>query len=189
MSGGNDRIMENEETRKNHWYVVHTLSGQEHKVKEAMENKIKSNEMEERISQVLIPSEKVAEVKGGKKTITSRKFFPGYVLVEMDYDEEIFYFIRNTPGVIGFLGSGTPIPLAEHEVRDILGQIEDKKEKVKPKVLFDLGETVKVTEGPFVNFNGVIDEVNPERGKLKVLVTIFGRSTPVELEYWQVEKG
>lgn len=182
-------MMENKKQQEKKWYVVHTLSGQEYKVKEALESKIKASEMEDRISQVLIPSEKVAEVKGGKKTISSRKFFPGYVLVQMEYDEEVYYFIRNTPGVIGFLGPGEPIPLEEHEIMDILGQIEAKKEKVKPKVLFDIGETVKVTDGPFVNFNGVIDEVNPERGKLKVLVSIFGRSTPVELEYWQVEKG
>jgi transcriptional antiterminator NusG len=171
------------------WYVVHTLSGQEHKVKEALENKIKLNEQEELISQILVPSEKVAEVKGGKKTISARKFFPGYILVEMVLTDETYYFIRHTPGVIGFIGSGSPVPLLEHEVNDILAQIEAKKEKVKPKVLFTIGEMVKITEGPFLNFNGVVDEVNPERGKLKALVTIFGRSTPVELEYWQVEKA
>lgn len=171
------------------WYVVHTLSGQEYKVKEALENKIKLNEMEELISRVLIPSEKVAEVKAGKKTISARKFFPGYLLVEMLLTDESYYFMRQTPGVIGFIGSGSPVPLQEHEVKDIIAQIEAKKEKVKPKVLFEIGEMVKITEGPFLNFNGVIDEVSPERGKLKVLVTIFGRSTPVELEYWQLEKS
>lgn len=175
-------------TRENNWYVVHTLSGQEYKVKEALESKIKVGEMEELISQVLIPSERVAEVKGGKKTITARKFFPGYLLVEMILTDETYYFIRHTPGVIGFIGSGSPIPLLEHEIRDILDQIEAKKEKVKPKILFEIGETVKVTDGPFVNFNAVVDEINPERGKLKALVSIFGRATPVELEYWQVEK-
>lgn len=176
-----------EQERK--WYVVHTLSGQEYKVKEMLESRIKSHEMEGLVFQVLIPSEKVAEVKAGKKTITARKFFPGYLLVEMIRTDETYYLVRQTPGVIGFIGSGGPVPLQEHEIKDVLSQIEVKKEKVKPKILFDVGETVKVTDGPFINFNGVIDEINPDRGKLKVLVSIFGRSTPVELEYWQVEKG
>lgn len=171
------------------WYVVHTLSGQEYKVKEMLESRIKSHEMENLIPHVLIPSEKVAEVKAGKKTITARKFFPGYILVEMARLDETYYLVRQTPGVIGFIGSGSPIPLREHEIQDVLAQIELKKEKVKPKVLFEIGETVKITDGPFINFNGVIDEVNPDKGKLKALVSIFGRSTPVELEYWQVEKG
>jgi transcriptional antiterminator NusG len=181
-----DKEMQEQERK---WYVVHTLSGQEYKVKEMLESRIKSHEMEDLVFQVLIPSEKVAEVKAGKKTITARKFFPGYLLVEMIRTDESYYLVRQTPGVIGFIGSGAPIPLQEHEIQDVLSQIEVKKEKVKPKILFDLGETVKVTDGPFINFNGVIDEVNPDRGKLKVLVSIFGRSTPVELEYWQVEKG
>ncbi|MDD5557540.1 MAG: transcription termination/antitermination protein NusG [bacterium] len=171
------------------WFVVHTLSGQEYRVKEMIESRAKSHEMEDKIFQVLIPSEKVAEVKAGKKTITARKFFPGYLLVEMIRTDDSYYLVRQTPGVIGFIGAGSPIPLREHEVSDVLSQIEVKRERVKPKVLFEVGETVKVTDGPFVNFNGVIDEVNPDRGKLKVLVSIFGRSTPVELEYWQVEKG
>lgn len=171
------------------WYVVHTLSGQEYKVKEMLESRIKSYEMEQLIPHVLIPSEKVAEVKAGKKTISARKFFPGYILVEMARTDETYYLVRQTPGVIGFIGSGSPIPLQEHEIQDVLAQIELKKEKVKPKVLFEIGETVKITDGPFINFNGTIDEVNPDKGKLKVLVSIFGRSTPVELEYWQVEKG
>lgn len=192
-----DQVTANEEAvdrggapgEERRWYVVHTLSGQEYKVKEMLESRIKSHEMGERIFQVLIPSEKVAEVKAGKKTISARKFFPGYLLVEMVRTDDTYYLVRRTPGVIGFIGSGSPIPLQEHEVKDVLSQIELKREKVKPKTLFDIGETVKVTDGPFINFNGTIDEVNPDRGKLKVLVTIFGRSTPVELEYWQVEKG
>jgi len=183
--------VENEEMQdqERKWYVVHTLSGQEYKVKEMLESRIKSHETEQLIFQVLIPSEKVAEVKGGKKTISARKFFPGYLLVEMVRTDETYYLVRQTPGVIGFIGSGSPIPLHEHEIKDVLSQIEVKKEKVKPKILFEVGETAKITDGPFINFNGVIDEVNPDRGKLKVLVAIFGRSTPVELEYWQVEKG
>lgn len=176
------------ETLEKKWYVIHTLSGQEQKVKDTLESKIKTDEMQDFIAQILIPTENVSEVKGGKKTITKRKFYPGYVLVEMALTDEIWYFIKNTPGVIGFVGSGKPVPLLEKEVNEILSQIEEKKEKVKPKVMFDKGETVKVNDGPFVNFSGVIDEVNPEKGKLKVMVSIFGRATPVELEYWQVER-
>lgn len=170
------------------WYVVHSLSGQEAKVKETMEGRIQAEEMGSLIAQVLVPTENVSEVKSGKKRVSTRKFYPGYILVQMILNDDSWYFIRNTPGVIGFIGSGKPVPLTEEEVGAILSQIEEKKEKVKPKVMFEIGETVKVTEGPFVNFTGTIDEINPERGKLKVSVSIFGRATPVELEYWQVEK-
>lgn len=170
------------------WYVVHSLSGQEGKVKETMEGRIQAEEMGSLIAQVLVPTENVSEVKSGKKRVSTRKFYPGYILVQMILNDDSWYFIRNTPGVIGFIGSGKPVPLTAEEVGAILSQIEEKKEKVKPKVMFEIGETVKVTEGPFVNFTGTIDEINPERGKLKVSVSIFGRATPVELEYWQVEK-
>lgn len=172
-----------------HWYVIHTLSGQENKVKENMESRLQSEEMVELVVQVLIPTENVSEVKSGKKTVTTRKFFPGYVLVNMELNEKSWYFIRNTSGVIGFVGTGKPVPLQDHEVAEILSQIEEKKEKVKPKVMFDVGESVKVNDGPFVNFTGTVEEVNPDRGKLKVMVSIFGRATPIELEYWQVERS
>lgn len=178
------------------WFVLHTLSGQEAKVRESIERRIKLEEMQEFIDEVLIPTEKVSEVKRGKKTTTTRKFYPGYVLVHIGlYDsnrqlvDRSWYFIQNTPGIIGFIGGERPVPLREEEVNSILQQIEEKKEKVKPKVSFEAGETVKITDGPFLNFNGVIEEVDPERGKLKVSVSIFGRSAPVELEYWQVERG
>ncbi len=171
------------------WYVVHTLSGQENKVKESMESRLQSEEMTDSVFQVLIPTENVSEVKSGKKTVTTRKFFPGYVLVNMILNEKSWYFIRDTSGVIGFIGTGKPVPLQEHEVNEILSQIEEKKEKVKPKVMFDVGENVKVNDGPFVNFTGTVEEVNPDRGKLKVVVSIFGRATPIELEYWQVERS
>jgi len=178
------------------WFVLRTLSGQEGKVRESIDRRIKLEEMQEYIDEVLIPTEKVSEVKRGKKTTTTRKFYPGYVLGHMylyDSNKQLvdrsWYFIQNTPGIIGFIGGERPVPLREEEVNSILQQIEDKKEKVKPKVSFEAGETVKITDGPFLNFNGVIEEVDPERGKLKVSVSIFGRSAPVELEYWQVERG
>jgi len=173
----------------NKWYVIHTQTGQEEKVKTAIENKVKQSQVGERISQVLIPTEHVSEIKDGKKKLTRRKFFPGYILVEMDLDEQSWYLIKSTPGVSGFIGSGRkPIALNDDEVSNIQKQIEEKKEKPIPKVIFEKGENVKVIEGPFTNFNGTIDEVNPQKGKLKVSVSIFGRATPVELEYWQVER-
>ena len=178
------------------WFVLHTLSGQEHKVRDSIERRVKIEEMQEYIGEVLIPTEKVSEVKRGKKSTTTRKFYPGYVLVNMAlYDEhkglveKTWYFTQETPGLIGFVGGERPVPLRNEEVQSILQQIEDKKEKVKPKVSFAAGESVKINDGPFLNFTGVIDEVDPDRGKLKVSVSIFGRSAPVELEYWQVEKA
>ena len=178
------------------WFVLHTLSGQEGKVKESIERRRQIEEMEDYIEEVLIPTEKVSEVKKGKRTTTTRKFYPGYVLVHMAlYDEErnlvdrTWYFTQETPGIIGFVGGEQPVPLRESEVESILMQIEEKKEKIKPKVIFEPGETVKINDGPFLNFNGVIEEVDPERGKLKVSVSIFGRTAPVEVEYWQVERA
>ncbi len=170
------------------WYVVQTLSGQERKVKTSLENRIQIEELGDCISDVILPTESVSEVRGGKKKITTRLYYPGYLLIHMDLDEKTWHFVRGTSGVLKFLGDKDPTPMPEEEVEEILESLREKKEKVKPKVLFEVGETVKVTEGPFVNFSGVIDEVNPEKGKLKVMVSIFGRSTPVELEYWQVER-
>jgi transcriptional antiterminator NusG len=172
------------------WYIVHTLSGQEHKVKESLESHITLQNLGEKITQVLIPSEKVSEVRGGRKIISSRKFYPGYVFIKMEFSDFAYYLISDTPGVIGFVGSSVPPqPLREEEIEAVLGQIEEKKEKVKPKVLYSAGETVKVTDGPFANMTGVVETVDPEKGKMTVRVSIFGRETPVELEYWQVEKG
>lgn len=172
------------------WYVVHTLSGQENKVKDTVELRITQEGMEELVKSVLVPTENVSEVKSGKKTIRKRRFFPGYILVQMEMTNEAWHFINEINGVIGFISGSQkkPVPLKEQEINEILEQIEDKKSKVKPKVAFEKGEGVKVTEGPFLNFNGIVDEINPEKGKLKVMVTIFGRETPIELEYWQVEK-
>ncbi len=177
------------------WYVLHTLTGQENKVRDSIKMRLRQEEMEEYIGDVIVPTEKVSEVKRGVKSTTTRKFFPGYVLINIAlYDEnrqlrdKSWFFVRETSGVIGFVGGERPVPLKSGEMQDILNQVEDKKEKVKPKVAFDPGETVKITDGPFLNFSGTVDEVDPNRGKLKVSVAIFGRSAPVELEYWQVER-
>jgi len=177
------------------WYVIHTLTGQEMKVKESIERRAKHEEMDACIGEVLVPTEKVSEVKQGKRTTATRKFFPGYVLVQVDlYDadrqinDKSWYFIRETPGIIGFVGGEKPVPLRQEEVDVLLCQVDERADKVKPKVTFEPGETVKITDGPFMNFNGVIEEVDPERGRLKVSVAIFGRSAPVEVEYWQVDR-
>lgn len=171
------------------WYVVHIQTGMENKVKASLESRAEIAGLKTAIHQVLIPTEKVSEVKEGKKRISERKFFPGYILIRMELTDDSWYLIKNTPGISGFVGSGkTPIPLPDEEVDQILRQQEEKTHKPKPKVEFTSGESVRVKEGAFANFNGTIEEVNPNRGKLKVMVTIFGRSTPIELEYWQVEK-
>lgn len=177
------------DTLAKRWYVIHTQTGVEDRVKTALESRAVQMSMQDKIAQVLIPMEKVSEIKAGKKKISTRKFFPGYVLVEMVLNDETWYLVRNTPGVSGFIGTGKkPSPLRDSEVVGIIKQAEEKKEKPTPKVIFEKGESVRVKEGPFINFNGTIEEVNPNKGKLKVLVAIFGRTTPVELEYWQVEK-
>ncbi len=177
------------------WFILHVLSGHELKVQRNIASRVQQEEMEEIIGEVLIPTEKVSEVKQGKKTTVNRKFFPGYVLINIclydegnDFNERAWYFIQNTPSVIGFLGGEKPAALSEDEVNSIVHQIEEKKETVAPKVMFEPGETVKITDGPFLNFSGMIEEVDPERGKLKISVSIFGRSAPVELEYWQIER-
>jgi len=175
--------------------VVHTLAGAENKVKIALQNRAKAFGLKDKVTSVLVPTEDVAEVRGGKKRITTRKFFPGYVMVEIELEddgkirEDVWYLVRRTPGVTGFVGAGSePVPLSEEEVERILKTQEEKKGKVAPKVIFEKGDGVKVVEGPFMNLSGVVEEVYPERGKLKVMVSIFGRQTPVELEYWQVER-
>ena len=179
------------------WFVIHTLSGQEQKVKESIEKRIKPEEMgEDFIKEVLVPMEKVVEVRNQKKTVSTRKLWPGYVFVDMvllDENNRIieqpWYFIKETQGVIGFVGGEPPMPTPTEEVESIKAQISASEETERPKVSFAVGETVKINNGPFLNFSGVIEEIEPERGKLKVTVNIFGRNTPVELEYWQVENG
>src|SRR5205085_8945883 len=182
---------------KDQWYVVHVLSGQENKVKENIEKRVKTEEMSDVIYEVLVPTERVSEIKKGKKSESTRKFFPGYLIVNMHLLDEnnqlvgrTWYFIRDTPGVIGFAGTkDKPIPMRPSEVESMLAQMREREESVKPKVSFEVGETVKVADGPFQNQNGVVEEIDPARGKLRVSVTIFGRATPVEREYWQVERG
>jgi transcriptional antiterminator NusG len=181
---------------RSQWFVIHTLSGQEAKVKESIEKRIKSEEMGDYIHEVLVPMEKVAEVRSGKKTVSTRKLYPGYVFVDivlLDENNRViekpWYFIRDTPGIIGFVGGDRPSPTSSDEIASIKAQIADSEDTEKPKVHFEVGETVKINDGPFLNFSGAIEEIEPERGKLKVTVNIFGRNTPVELEYWQVEKA
>ncbi|MBM3832352.1 MAG: transcription termination/antitermination factor NusG [Verrucomicrobia bacterium] len=178
------------------WFVIHTLSGQEQKVRESIEKRLKTEEMGEYIKEVLVPMEKVAEVRSGKKTVTTRKLYPGYVFVDMvllDENKRViekpWYFIRETQGIIGFVGGDRPTPTSRDEIDSIKAQISDSEDREKPKVSFEVGETIKINDGPFLNFSGVIEEIEPDRGKLKVTVNIFGRNTPVELEYWQVEKA
>ena len=181
---------------RSQWFVIHTLSGQEQKVKESIEKRLKAEEMGEYIQEVLVPMEKVAEVRNGKKTVTTRKLYPGYVFIHMlllDDNQRVvekpWYFIRETQGIIGFVGGDRPSPTPESDIELIKAQIADTEDRERPKVHFDMGETVKINDGPFLNFTGVIEEIEPERGKLRVTVGIFGRNTPVELEYWQVEKA
>ena len=171
------------------WYIVHTQTGHEDRVKSSLENRLRNSPIKEQISQILIPTEKVSEIRDGKKKISERKVFPGYVFIEMELTEESWHLVRNVPGITGFIGPGSrPQALKDSEIENIIRQSEEKKEKPIPKVAFEIGESVRVKEGPFTNFNGAIEEVNPVKQKIKVKVSIFGRSTPVELEYWQVEK-
>ncbi len=172
------------------WYIIHTYSGFERKVKESIESRVRAYpELEHKIGKVLIPTESVTEVRGGKKYTSERMFYPGYVLVEMDMDDNVWHVVKGTPRVTGFVGTGQqPTPLSDDEVNQIVYRVADSKEKPKLKVKFEKNEKVRITEGPFASFTGDIDEVNEDRETLKVMVTIFGRSTPVELGFAQVEK-
>ncbi len=178
------------------WFAVHTLSGKENKVKEYIEKFKRVEELDDFIFEVLLPTETVSEVKRGKKSSTVRKLMPGYVFVQMKlYDEEgkvlnkPWYFVKETTGVIGFVGGDRPTALRESDISDIRERVEAGAGKETPKVQYDVGEEVKITDGPFLNLTGRIDEIDPTRGKLKISVSIFGRFTPVELEYWQVERA
>ena len=170
------------------WYVIRVQSGREEKVRRSLERRIKAAGAEEILPSVVVPTETVSEIKGGKKRVTKKKIFPGYIMVEMEATDEALYLIRETPGVGDFVGSHMkPTPMEPHEVARLLGDMERQAETPKLKINFQKGESVKIKEGPFENFDGVVEEVNPEKGLVRVVVTIFSRPTPVELEYWQVE--
>ena len=170
------------------WYVVHTYSGFEEKVKAALEENVQRRGLADRITQILIPTEKVVELKAGKKRETSKKFYPGYILVEMEMDEETWHLVRTTPRVTGFVGGREPAPLQEEEI-DVIKQQIEKGPAQQVKAQFDKGDSVRIIDGPFSNFNGFIDEVDVDHNKLRVMVTIFGRQTPVELNFLQVERA
>jgi len=173
------------------WYVVHAYSGFENHVKRSLEERIQYAGMQDRFGEVLVPTEEVVEMRAGQKRKSDRKFFPGYVLVQMELDDETWHLVKEVPKVMGFVGgtSDRPAPISDREAQRILDRVQEGVEKPKPKVLFEPGEIVRVTEGPFADFNGVVEEVNYEKSRLRVAVLIFGRSTPVELEFGQVEKG
>ena len=171
------------------WYIIHAYSGFERKVRESLESRVQAFGLQNKIGRVMIPTEPVTEIVNGKKRTVERVFLPGYVLVEMDLDNDLWHVIKNTPRVTGFLGTGDkPVALSEAEVSSILFRTDVSKDKPRLKIKFEKNESVRITEGPFANFNGVVDEVNEDRETLKVMVTIFGRSTPVELEFGKVEK-
>ncbi len=170
------------------WFVVNTYSSFEQKVKDQMSRRVEDAGLTEQVGQILIPTEEIAEMREGKKKISQRKFYPGYILVQMGMGNELWYVIRNTPRVTGFLGGDRPVSLQESEVQAIFEQIGMAKARPRPKSLFEEGEPVKITSGPFVNFQGVVEEVNAQRGKVRITVSIFGRQTPLELEFENLEK-
>ena len=179
------------DTFKKRWYVVQAYSGYEARVKKTLLERIKLQQLEDFFGDILVPTEEVVEMKAGQKRRSERKFFPGYVLVKMIMNEETWHLVRKTPRVLGFIGgtSDKPAPISELEAQKILEQMEQGADKPKPKIIFEAGEVVRVIDGPFTDFNGVVEEVNYEKSRLQVAVLIFGRSTPVELEFGQVEKA
>ncbi len=171
------------------WYIVHTYSGFEQKVKASLEERIRAAGKGEYFGQILVPTEKVVELVKGERRSSSRKFYPGYILVQMELNDETWHLVRHTPKVTGFIGSQEkPIPLSDQEAQAIIQQMEEGAQKPRPKYQFEKGDEVRVVDGPFASFNGVVDQVIPEKGKVRVLVTIFGRSTPVELDFVQVHR-
>mgnify|MGYP000467630424 CR=1 FL=1 len=173
------------------WYVVHAYSGFENRVKQSLIERVARSGMQDKFGEILVPTEEVVEMREGQKRKSERKFFPGYVLVQMEMDDDTWHLVKEVPKVLGFIGgtSDRPAPITDKEANAILQRVQEGAEKRRPKVLFEPGEVVRVTDGPFNDFNGVVEEVNYEKSKLRVAVLIFGRSTPVELEFGQVEKG
>ena len=187
----NEEISKNPQAAENmRWYVIHAYSGMEKSVKKGLEERIGRSDMTDKFGRIMVPSEEVIEVKSGTKTVTERRFFPGYVLIEMEMTDESWHLVKNTPKVTGFVGGirNRPSPISTAEVQKIMDQMQAGVDKPKPKTLFEIGEMVRVKEGPFTDFNGNVEEVNYEKSRLRVSVTIFGRGTPVELEFGQVEK-
>ena len=172
------------------WYVVHAYSGMEKSVQRALTERIERAGMQDKFGQILVPSEEVVEVKNGQKAVSERRLFPGYVFVEMEMTDDTWHLVKNTSKVTGFIGgkSNKPTPIAPHEVEKIMQQVQDGVEKPRPKVLYEIGEVIRIKDGPFTDFNGNVEEVNYEKSKVRVTVTIFGRATPVDLEFGQVEK-
>ena len=173
------------------WYVVHAYSGFENQVKRALEDRVARSGMQDKFGEILVPTEEVVEMRDGTQRKSERKFFPGYVLVQMEMDDDTWHLVKNAPKVMGFIGgtSDRPAPITDREADSILQRVREGVDKPRPKVLFEVGEVVRVTDGPFNDFNGVVEEVNYEKSRLRVSVLIFGRSTPVELEFGQVEKA
>jgi transcriptional antiterminator NusG len=173
------------------WYVVHAYSGFENRVRQSLAERVERSGLQDKFGEILIPTEEVVEMKEGQKRRSERKFFPGYVLVQMEMDDETWHTVKDVPKVLGFIGGTTdkPAPISDKEAEAILQRVQEGVEKPRPKVLFEPGEVVRVTDGPFNDFNGVVEEVNYEKSKLRVAVMIFGRSTPVDLDFGQVEKG
>jgi transcriptional antiterminator NusG len=173
------------------WYVVHAYSGFENRVRESLMERVVRSGLEEKFGDVMVPTEEVVEIRDGQKRRSERKFFPGYVLVQMEMDDDTWHLVKDVPKVLGFIGgtSDRPAPISDKEANNILQRVQEGVEKPRPKVLFEPGEVVRVTDGPFNDFNGVVEEVNYEKSKLRVAVMIFGRSTPVDLDFGQVEKG
>jgi transcription termination/antitermination protein NusG len=172
------------------WYIIHTYSGFENKVQESLRTRAEAFGFADKIGQILIPTEEVVELRNGKKVTSKRLVYPGYVLVEMEMSDALWHEVKNTPRVTGFVGGGnSPVPLSPEEVNSILNRQASSAERPRPKMTFEKNDPVRIVDGPFANFSGKVDEVNPERGTLRVMVTIFGRATPVELEFLQVEKG
>ena len=172
------------------WYVLHVYSGFEAKVAEAIEEKARKLKLEDRVGEIMVPTEEVVEVKRGQRVTAERKFFPGYVLAKLDLSDQVWHMVKDTPKVTGFLGANNkPAPISQKEAEALIKQIQEGVDSPRPSVTFDIGEEVKVIDGPFASFNGLVEEIDEEKAKLKVSVSIFGRATPVELDYGQVEKG